>query len=413
MGTFLIDHPNREIPPLKEMLSGSNSTVDHFFDFQDLYFGSFKDECDILGRIKKDQEFILTPSFNVKRTPVIALRSKLSRVPLIVYHSEQFFQDYLDDEKLNLKFMDSYIKDVHAHFVWGDYFKGRLIDAGIPEEKIFVVGNIKTIFAKNKNTNQEETEFDYLFLSNFVLADYDDDRLESFRAEFSLPDDYAPVSYVASCRKGMFSFILRVAQEFPNKKILVRRHPGEDLSPYEKLSEEHNVFLSSDGPIVDDIRASGLILSQDSTSIFECEAFGRPFMSVAFGKPDERYRAEPKNVFELMNVDLAFSILKSEIIGPVDKPFGLPKETMNFYVRQYVDYSNFLEALEKVQRMNHSYSYGFSFLKNLSLVTAKYLVWKLTFSSYLKVLFRPVKRRLLLGQERWMQQDHYFDKSKV
>lgn len=412
MATFLIDHPNRELPSVSLIDEEKNRDFEIFVDYQDNYFGTEPTNTDFWRRLRRDKDFILTPSYNVKRTPLLALRSKLARIPLVVYHSEQFYKDYLAKEKLNLDFIEQYNRDVAYHLVWGEYYKEKLLKAGVPLSKIFVVGNWKTMFPSTTRYGvllPATKKHDFLFLSNFVLADYSGAKMEQFKADFSLPAWYDPQSYVSSCRIGMLNFVTQLAARRPDASILVRRHPGEDSKAYEMVSKLSNVTLSNDGPLKDDLGSASLVLTQDSTSIFECQTLGVPHISVAFAKPDERYRAEPAEFFDLHDSDLVLKALSSkssmEQLGEY-----LAKELR---AEHYIDSSKTIDDLVKVlnniaNEEKRKVNFDFRFVLVLLTFISKWILWRLALRLNKVPVFSTLYERIRKSERAWLRQDHFF-----
>lgn len=415
MATILVDHPHREIPGLLMVEKKTKDISSFYFDHQDLYYPVSDDFDSLFKRFSKDRDFILTPSFNVKRTPNIALRSKINRLPLIVYHSEQFYNKCFNDEKLNLSFLDDYLKDVHYHLVWGEYYKNKLLEIGVDANKIYVVGSVKDELAQFKRASasiaQRKKKFDFLFIANFVLADYSKEKLEHFRKEFSVGSEWEPGDYFSSSREGMLDLVSRISREYPEKKILIRRHPGENKSIYESFALEHsNVSLSQDNALIEDVEHSEYSILQDSTSIFELESYGANWISVQFGNGDSEYTGEPKELFDLHTQDDFMARLSLGELHKISGSSVLRDKGADFYVDSNHCAEKVASALLEITSKKHRFNYNMRFLKDLSLMLLKF------FSSQFAVFLNRIGfnnyiyNRLKSSENTWKQGDHIINK---
>ena len=298
--------------------------------------------------------------------------------------------------------------------MWGEYYKEKLLNAGVPLSKIFVVGNWKTMFPPSNRfgvSSAAAKKHDFLFLSNFVLADYSGAQMEHFKADFSLPAWYDPQSYVSSCRIGMLNFVAQLAARRPEASILVRRHPGENSNAYEIVSELPNVTLSNDGPLKDDLGSAGLVLTQDSTSIFECQTLGIPHISVAFGKPDERYRAEPAEFFDLHDPDLVLEALSSKSSMEQLGDYLAKELSAEHYIDSSKTIEDLVEVLNKiVHKEQRKANYDFRFFVVLSTFIPKWILWRLALTLPKAPLFSTIYERIKRSEKAWLTQDHFFER---
>jgi len=383
------------------------------FDHQDLYFPISNKYRTFWERLIKDEDIIITTSYNVKRTPNIALRSKLKRIPLVVYHSEQFYNKVFNKEKLNLDHISDYLKDVHYHFVWGDYYKSKLIEAGVSEEKIFVVGSIKEEVADLVVAQNSNKEYDFLFIANFVLADFSSNDLETFKQQFNLPCDYDPREYFQTSRKEMVRFISDISELYPAKKILVRRHPGESKSYYEPLLKFNNVQISSDEPISEDIKKTKVVFLQDSTSIFELERCGANWVSVMFGNENKQYKGEPVELFDCHDKHKVKECIKNDTLKKLYGSMHLKKVGIDYYSISERTSDKLHSAITTICRREHKFHYNFRFIKNFIVLLIKLTAWKSSITLNNMGIKNSLYKGLKAKQGIWEKGDHIIEKGMI
>lgn len=432
MGTILIDSPSRELIAAclirSELLSHnkkanfiSTDETDIFIDQMDDYFNV--GSASLLSRSKKDKHFILTPSYNVKRTPAITFRSKFRNVPLIVYHSEQFFAHYYDEEKFSISKFNEYKENIDAHLVWGSYFKDKLVSLGVPDNKIYVVGNIKNEIAHYMSSSdiirmeKGNHKYDYMFVSSFSLAEMTDEEFRLYRRQFNLPSWIDERPNAAQCREGMISFIELVAKNLPDKSIIVRRHPGESPNGYSRLKKYNNVVFSEMGPFSFDALSSKLVLLQDSTSIFELETLGIEWISVDFNHSTPLYLVEPTSLFKRHSKD---TVLKSLLSNDYSGILGR-REIEKFDVEYFIGpndkrvSSRIADAIRQVITQRRKNKIFFSDIKCfLILIIKSFICISLRFDFISNLpFFYHAKNRLVKNQEYRRIAEHSFTSSLV
>lgn len=415
MATILVDHPHRDIPGmlLVQSLLDESTKIELIFDHQDLYFPTNNFYKSFWQRLIRDDDIIITTSYNVKRTPNIALRSKIKRIPLVVYHSEQFYNENFKKEKLNLDYIKDYLKDVHYHFVWGEYYKKKLIDIGVDQNKIYVVGSVKEDLAGLVVNKNVEKDYDFLFISNFVAADFTQKDLEVFRSQFNLPKDFDPRNYFKTSRKGMLKFIIDISKLYPEKKILVRRHPGESKEYYSPLLKFNNVKISVDGPISEDIKKSKIVLLQDSTSIFELERFNANWISVMFGVENDKYKGEPKELFDLHDKDMVINCISMNKFQNILGSSFLKNVGVDYYSLSESSSDKIYTAITEICKKKHKFNYNLRFFKNCMLLLAKLSVWKISLFLYSFGVETVLYKRFAQNQSLWEKGDHIIEKGMV
>ncbi|AMB85440.1 hypothetical protein AWM79_09030 [Pseudomonas agarici] len=225
-------------------------------------------------------DFVITPSYNVARTKSIRLRALLSGAKLIEFTSEQFYSQEFEKEKLNLDYKSQYSKHIYQNFVWSDYYANKIISAGISnKEKTWIVGSPK-VFKKQSENRKEGIAF----VSDFSLADFNTNQLESFNNLYKCNLTLSDINAIAEERKNFIDFSIRLSKTC-GKRVYIRPHPGESKLPYE-LAVASGVIASwpEDESFTDFIKTKEHSIVHTSTTLFETCALGIPVHSIKFGE---------------------------------------------------------------------------------------------------------------------------------
>ncbi len=268
---ILLDHVSRELNfaavikrQIESIHSGyveiSHQDYINSIDDYDFFSKTFSGLFDIL----------IIPSYNVKRTPEMLLRAIASKSKIVIYHSEQLFNEQFDEEKLNLNYLEQYNQHISAHLVWGEYYAKKLIEkANVNPEDIYIVGNYKFDFLSDKT--KENNRKSILIASDFKLADLSDKELESFELTYDvrLPTNLNH-TYLKARAKAL-SWVSDFSNKFPELNFVLRPHPGESRIEYKECANKcDNVILSdSTTSYSDDLNACSLVLGFTSTSVLE------------------------------------------------------------------------------------------------------------------------------------------------
>lgn len=319
---ILVDHVSREavIAGLVSRLLEREVAIT--CDHQDLYLSDRG--YDYFSRSADPVSILITPSYNVRRTPHLLARAVRQRARLVVMHSEQLFPAFANREKFNLNNLESYRRHVFAHLVWGEYFATRLVRvAGIAPESIFIVGNPKLDLAArfDRNAPVRNSRRSILFVSNFPLADFDDTRARAYYREHRFDIRLPLHEMLLQMRQRCLRWISEAAAVFPDLHFVLRPHPGESRTPYEALRHP-NVSISTGGEIASDIHSSDLIFQYTSTSLFESLALRKPTFSLDVGRIPDEYAQPPTNVFPWISRSDMFSILENLRAGTTPPAAG-------------------------------------------------------------------------------------------
>ncbi len=178
-----------------------------------------------------------------------------------------------------------FTKNGSFHFVWGEYFKDRLIACGVREENIEVTGNIRNDIHNQSSISKAELASIYgldVKKKWILFAENRGWTLSRYRKRGRLltmlhgESDKQYEQFVKIERENLKGFIAQMQtlpQEFKSKyEFVYRPHPGTVLN----YDFPEGVHVIGDRPIQDWINSCDLFLTCESTSIFEAEMKGKP-----------------------------------------------------------------------------------------------------------------------------------------
>ena len=288
----LIDHVARDLPiwtAVRHVLA----PYGHGIQIERLQFINDGRRYNFFERTRPEADLLVTPSYNVRRMSTQLARASRLGARLVVAHSEQIIPEGLYAEKLNAEDRAKARRDVEAHLVWGPEFGRAVVEVGGADpENVFIVGNPKVDLAARLPPHKaDEGRPMVLFVSDFRLADYDDEAFEAFlrsyRATLKMP---AANRQVRSYREKFLELAVEAAHQFPGVDVHVRPHPGEDRSPYhEALGGIENARTTGDAPFTQDLQQSDLVVAFASTAVFEAFAAGIPVLNIRLGDPIAHY----------------------------------------------------------------------------------------------------------------------------
>jgi surface carbohydrate biosynthesis protein len=404
---FLIDHPSRDLLP--SFLIGNQLKSYFCVDFQDGFFTP--NGPNFFKRVKKNEKFIVTPSYNISRTPNIRLRKRFNNSTIIQLHSEQLLAPSSYYEKFNLDNFQIYNKEVSLHLVWNDDFKKVLIDHGIHENKIKVVGNPKfDILLKLKKNINFNTNNTILFITNFNAADHDGEEWDKIKSEYYLDKNDISNEQYKIVRDRFIKNIYEI-QEFcrlNGKKILIRKHPGEKPESYQLL-ENDVVKLSTEKELYKDLLKAEKIFQFTSSVCFESFILGIPTFSIKWGElessqmqpPSEEYNwHDPSDVINIINNSNDYlQAIDSNLFNKYFKDNGdlatkkIAKEIDILISNSIINYKNNFFAFINF--------HGIVFL-------VKFIINFLACRTN-NFLSRFIRNKIIKNYNEWLRYDHYCD----
>lgn len=403
--TLLIDHPKRDLMfnTLIAKKIGRNVKI----DLQDGYFTP--DGPNFFTRIK-GESLIVSPSYNVIRSRYITLRKKITNSKLVIFHSEQFITKNEYEEKLNLTNFNKYNNNVDFHLVWGQYFKDLLLEHGVNEDKIKIVGNPKfeildRLYGKLKKTNN----LSVLFISNFNYADFEGEVWDKFKSDYSLNIDDDSNVHFANARKNFISNVLEVANKFQDLNIIVRLHPGEPSHGYKELFNISNIEISNNNNLLIDLARSKLVFQFTSSVIFEAIHLNIPCFAISYTNMPTEYLQPPSNEFKWYEMSQVVDIIKD--FKGYESSFS--KENWTYYFSDISDstnvISNFLVSI-------NTKKYKFNFLQLFTLVGLEFLFKNLFCYIFTKTIFSNLsffKNKISNSYNSWKENDHFITDTDI
>lgn len=181
-----------------------------------------------------------------------------------------------------------YCKNGSYHFVWGEYFKTKLIENGVNEDTIFITGNMRNDEASATVQHSkaelaaefglDEKKSWILFAENrgWLLQRNSEGAKEELKKRGLTDEDIAQsLEYSQKSLDAFFAEIKRLDRAFGEQfEFIYRPHPGTHFDAQEDFPSCLHVICTHS--IYDWIKSSDLFLTCESTSIFEADMCGKP-----------------------------------------------------------------------------------------------------------------------------------------
>lgn len=218
--------------------------------------------------------------------------------------------------QFTLKFMRELIKDLLAFMrgniygysditkmaVDGEYTKNLFIKQGVNSSKLVVTGQPRYDIITQGEFNKES-------IYN-QLAIPDDKGIIVLATQWFVEDK----TWKAKERTEFIISVVKAVKEFPDKQLVIKLHPIENVKDYEKILNEidSNTILCKDINIYGLIYASEILMTVSSTTALEAMILGKPVIIVDFtNKPIPTIYAECGAAVGVYNeADLAPTIEK-------------------------------------------------------------------------------------------------------
>jgi surface carbohydrate biosynthesis protein len=409
--TILIDHPSRDL--LLSCMIGEQLSIDYDIDFQDGFFTPWGPN--FFKRVTKNEKYIVTPSYNITRTPYIRLRKKINNSKLILLHSEQFLAPVSYYEKFNLDNSKMFNEDVSLHLVWNETFKNLLNQNGIPAEKIKVIGNPKfdvlKIIKKHKSPSLKNK---ILFITNFNAADYSDIEWAKLRKEYFLKDNDDSNNIYKGIRKKFIQNILSIktyCQE-NGKEIVIRKHPGEFSQDYE-LIQCDVIKISKEAELYKDLIDSEIVFVFTSSVVFESFILDIPTYAIEWEKLSSEFMQPPSEDYywhkpsDVENIIKSPSSYKTAINNQLfEKYFGIVDEMSTSKITEALN--EFISKDDIIKKRNI-----FAFFNKDGIILLLKYVYNYFAISKPKFLFKSFYYKVELSYNKWVANDHFISKSEI
>ncbi|MDA7802560.1 hypothetical protein N9J68_04230 [Gammaproteobacteria bacterium] len=227
---------------------------------------------------KYSPDIVITTSFNKNRTKDIAVRASESDSILVEFTSEQYFSEMFNAEKLLTWDINDKYK-VDYFFCWGESYAEKLIKiSNVPHDRIFIIGSPKLVHNKKTDHHKPSNTKNILMVSDYLLADFDQQKLESWNKEFNIAANYEEVQIIQKERLEAINTANQLGQR--GFHVTFRLHPGENADIYKKnllpcvrLSLGNSLFHQ-------DLKFSDLVIGYTTTAIFEIACMEKRFISL-------------------------------------------------------------------------------------------------------------------------------------
>ena len=409
--TILIDHPSRDL--LLSCMIGEQLLIDYDVDFQDGFFTPWGPT--FFKRVTKNEKYIVTPSYNITRTPYIRLRKKINNSKLVLLHSEQFLAPVSYFEKFNLDNSKKFNEDVSLHLVWNETFKNLLNQNGIPAEKIKVVGNPKFDVLKNiKKHKTPSLKNKILFITNFNAADYSDIEWAKLRKEYFLKDNDDSNNIYKDIREKFIQNILSIKTYCQNngKEIVIRKHPGEHSNEYERIQCDV-IKISKEAELYKDLIDSEIVFVFTSSVVFESFILDIPTYAIEWEKLSSELMQPPSENYhwhkpaDVENIIKSPSFYKTAIDNHLfEKYFGVVDEMST---KKIADVLNEFISTDDIIKNR----YIFSFLNKDGIILLLKCIYNYIAISKPKIIFKYFYNKVELSYSKWFNNDHFIPKSEI
>jgi surface carbohydrate biosynthesis protein len=181
----------------------------------------------------------------------------------------------------------------------------READALRAEHGSFVL--VPTAFAMVNNTRGPDYHRRTVAANGMLDSEAGAARLEGY------------LSHSRSIFEGLCKAVVRLAEAVPDRLVIVRPHPSEDVGPWEQAaSSADNLVVLRDGPVTPWLLAADAIVHSNCTTGLEGFLMGRP--TIAFApRQDVRYDQNiPNRVSQLTpDEDTLIDLVRSNLAGQV------------------------------------------------------------------------------------------------
>ncbi len=189
--------------------------------------------------------------------------------------------------------------------VFGNYFRNLLVKEGnYSADRIAVTGQPRLdIVSKNKKI----------------------DLKKHYYKKFKIREGKKLVVFASQPRKGewklTFSAVIKALKQMENAVLIVKLHPKEEPSPYEKILQElkYRAIISKDIDLYEIILCSDLVIAMQSTAILEALALERPVIQLNLMEKYDVFGKGAKKVIKL--VDKEHQLVNAIKASLYDKPY--------------------------------------------------------------------------------------------
>lgn len=226
--------------------------------------------------LKYKPKIIITPFFYNENTPkhIKMFKEMYNNVLVLNLHSEQI----TNESTVKYKLPQDIISKNVFHASWGEKYKEKLIEIGVPEKNIFVTGSIRVDSSLDylkkikveKNKILIPTSFSITFVPDSYLSHLKRDEISQKNLEEKL-------KFTKESRDLFFKEVYKFSKLYKKYNIVMRPHPFVDMKEYENKFLElnnikslpNNIIIERKGSIQEAISSSEIIIVWHSTSLLE------------------------------------------------------------------------------------------------------------------------------------------------
>lgn len=264
-----------------------------------------------------------------------------------------------------------------VHISWGLKNRKRLIEqAGIPEDKVFLTGNMSLDFLRPefstyyKSKEQICKQYGFplnskicILFANYRGADVDEEQVKSWKEQYG-ESRVAVLKLGKKTKEVVLEWIEKAARDFQDYVFIYRPHPGENTKEVEeKFAVTDNVYIISEYSSKQWIFIADFLFSWHSTVVVETFIKGKTCYSLEpFG-----YIAEEDNaIFENMQGIKEYKSLKNVLEGQNFDIELNEEEIINIFGEYDTDEPNYVKVGRVLETVLKEEKYGITDSKELA-----------------------------------------------
>lgn len=198
---------------------------------------------------------------------------ELDEEGLIIYDESKYLT-----ERMNVEFLE----DIEQEYCWGNFQK-EMIGTAYPQCKknCYITGhprfdllNKKFRSLYNDSVLRLQNKYGDFILINTRFTNYN--HFSGMKNENLEPN----TAYIKDLYYSFIRMIKDLAEKYPSLNFVIRPHPGENLTSYQKaFSRNSNIFVIREGNVVNWILASNLIIHNGCTTGIEAFLLEKPVLT--------------------------------------------------------------------------------------------------------------------------------------
>lgn len=238
-----------------------------------------------------------TGTYSVTRMPDTLSRAYHLDADLVCTNTEQLFESSVRSDKLNLSRKKQYLRHIKRHLVESEYFADLLLqEVGVDPSSIYLIGKPGLELNKRMLPLDSDQKSDYLFISDFPMADLTEEQYRRQNRLYGVPDTVDLRTLRIGARKTFLDWIRWAAETAPSKKIIVRVHPGESDELYhQRLDGLPNVVINNVGTIDRLIQGTRTCFCYTSSTPVEIVAAGKSVYALRLAELPDYFDIEIYN----------------------------------------------------------------------------------------------------------------------